>query len=71
VYAVCTLTRAETAGVADQFAREHPEFEPIPLPLLREDAARLGLQGQPTLQLWPQDYHGNGMFVAQWRRREL
>ncbi|MFI5336935.1 MAG: RsmB/NOP family class I SAM-dependent RNA methyltransferase, partial [Opitutales bacterium] len=28
VYAVCTLTRAETTAVAQQFSERHPEFEP-------------------------------------------
>jgi 16S rRNA (cytosine967-C5)-methyltransferase len=28
VYAVCTLTRAETTGVAEAFAAAHPELEP-------------------------------------------
>jgi 16S rRNA (cytosine967-C5)-methyltransferase len=27
VYAVCTLTRAETTAVADAFTAAHPEFE--------------------------------------------
>ncbi len=29
VYAVCTLTRAETTAVADAFTAAHPEFEPV------------------------------------------
>jgi 16S rRNA (cytosine967-C5)-methyltransferase len=29
VYAVCTLTRAETTAVADAFTAAHPEFEPL------------------------------------------
>jgi 16S rRNA (cytosine967-C5)-methyltransferase len=34
VYSVCTLTRSETAAVADAFTAGHPEFEPIPSILL-------------------------------------
>ena len=29
VYAVCTLTRAETTAVAEAFTAAHPEFEPV------------------------------------------
>ena len=30
VYSVCTLTRSETAAVADAFERARPDFEPLP-----------------------------------------
>jgi 16S rRNA C967 or C1407 C5-methylase (RsmB/RsmF family) len=29
VYAVCTLTRSETAVIADGFEAAHPDFEPV------------------------------------------
>ncbi len=57
VYAVCTLTRSETAGVADAFQAAHPEFEPLPL---------FGVT--PRVTLWPQELNANGMFLAGWRR---
>lgn len=69
VFAVCTLTRAETSGVAGAFSAAHPEFEPMELPVLREEAAKLGIKGQPTLTIWPQEFGGNGMFVAAWKRK--
>lgn len=69
VFAVCTLTRAETTAVADLFSEAHAEFEPMELPVLREEAVKLGIKGQPTLTIWPQEFGGNGMFVAAWRRR--
>ncbi|MEY4384726.1 MAG: Ribosomal small subunit methyltransferase [Verrucomicrobiota bacterium] len=68
VFAVCTLTRAETSGVVSAFSGAQPEFQPLELPVLREEAAKLGIKGQPTLTIWPQDFGGNGMFVAAWRR---
>ena len=38
----------------------HPEFEPLPL----------GPEAGPAaLTLWPHELHGNGMFIAAWRRR--
>lgn len=65
IYAVCTLTRAETTEVADAFTAAHPEFEVIPLTNpFQPEAAPV----HPLL-LWPQDTGGNGMFVAAWRRR--
>ncbi|HEU5071778.1 MAG TPA: RsmB/NOP family class I SAM-dependent RNA methyltransferase [Verrucomicrobiae bacterium] len=69
LYAVCTLTRAETSGVASAFTTACPDFLPLPLPPLRTDAAKLGIQGQPSQTLWPQELGGNGMFVAAWQRR--
>jgi len=61
VYSVCTLTRSETAAVADGFEASHPDFEPAPLPVAAAGASRISLL--------PQDLDANGMFVASWRRR--
>ena len=63
IYAVCTLTRAETVEVASAFEKEFPEYNKLPLlnPLKPEAGA-----GWP-LWLWPED-GGNGMFVAVWGR---
>jgi 16S rRNA (cytosine967-C5)-methyltransferase len=65
VYAVCTLTRRETKEVASRFQERFPEFEPLaqPNPLAPESAPA------PAHCLWPQDFGGNGMFVACWRRK--
>jgi 16S rRNA (cytosine967-C5)-methyltransferase len=61
VYAVCTLTRAETTGVAAAFTAAHPELEPTPLQAL----------GSPlsALTLWPHELNANGMFIAAWRKK--
>jgi 16S rRNA (cytosine967-C5)-methyltransferase len=71
IYSVCTLTQAETSGVADEFAKAHPEFQPLALPDLatRHETSR-GLSTSTTNQkwLWPQDTGGNGMFIAAWQR---
>ncbi len=61
VYAVCTLTRAETAGVADAFTAAHPELEPAPLQALGSMLS--------SLILWPHELNANGMFIASWRRK--
>ncbi|MFO1459063.1 MAG: RsmB/NOP family class I SAM-dependent RNA methyltransferase [Verrucomicrobiota bacterium] len=65
VYAVCTLTRAETSDVVDAFTAAHPEFEPVPM----ANPFAPDLPPSSSLFLWPQDTGGNGMFVAAWRRR--
>jgi 16S rRNA (cytosine967-C5)-methyltransferase len=58
IYAVCTLTRAETTEVAADFSGRFPNFEPLPL-----------WESGATRFIWPQDLGGNGMFIAGWRRR--
>jgi 16S rRNA (cytosine967-C5)-methyltransferase len=58
VYAVCTLSRAETTAIANAFTAAHPELTPDPV-----------LGRTPQLTLWPQDLNANGMFIAAWRRR--
>ncbi|MGH7972811.1 MAG: RsmB/NOP family class I SAM-dependent RNA methyltransferase, partial [Limisphaerales bacterium] len=62
IYAVCTLAGAETLNVAAAFQEQCPEFKPTLMnnPLVPGSAA--------GTQLWlrPQDFGGNGMFVAAW-----
>lgn len=64
LYAVCTLTGAETTGVAAGFERAHPEFRPVGWhdPFRPEETARV------QVWMWPQVTGGNGMFVAGWER---
>jgi 16S rRNA (cytosine967-C5)-methyltransferase len=59
VYSVCTLTKSETAAVADGFEASHPDFQPAPL-AITAGASRILLQ--------PQELDANGMFIAAWRR---
>ncbi len=63
IYAVCTLTRAETTEVAEYFDKHFPEFKSQLLtnPFKPQSAP------SKHLCLWPQD-GGNGMFVAAWQR---
>ncbi len=64
VYAVCTMTRAETIEVADAFERKFADFEPLPF----SDPLTPSLKPATRLQYWPQQHGGAGMFVACWRR---
>ena len=64
VYAVCTLTRAETSMVAEALERRFPELRPLGL----ANPLAPGQPPAPRWWLWPQQCGGNGMFVAAWRR---
>lgn len=65
VFAVCTITRAETTDVVRAFSAAHPELEPVPLPGLPAPAG-----GAATGHfLWPHELEANGMFLAAWRKK--
>lgn len=64
VFAVCTITRAETTDIVKAFSAAHPELEPMALPGLPNNA------GLPTGSfLWPHELDCNGMFLAAWRKK--
>jgi 16S rRNA (cytosine967-C5)-methyltransferase len=65
IYAACTLARAETVDVAQNFERAGTDFQRVDFrnPLAPESAP------EPQLYFWPQQFGGNGMFIAVWRRR--
>jgi len=64
IYAVCTLSHAETTGVADAFTQERSDFDTLAVlnPFQPDDPP------VTQLHLWPQDTGGNGMFVAAWKK---
>jgi 16S rRNA (cytosine967-C5)-methyltransferase len=69
IFSVCTLTRAETTEVLDDFnAKFAAEFEPMPLPEISGSPGLLA--SSATKIIWPQDLGGNGMFIAGWRRKK-
>ncbi len=70
IYSVCTLTRSECAEVVTAFNETQSAFEPLPLEVstLKNENGR-ALTSAATLTIWPQDFGGNGMFVAAWRRK--
>jgi 16S rRNA (cytosine967-C5)-methyltransferase len=65
VYAVCTLTRLETVELAKTFSAERGDFDPLPVsnPLKPE------VPSHAELELRPEEFGGNGMFVAAWTRK--
>ena len=61
-YSVCTLTKAETTGVATAFAEDHPDWEPVAAP-----GAPWTPWGSGALLL-PQAAETDGMAVFTWQR---
>jgi len=59
VYAVCSLTLAETHGVVDAFLAGRPDFAPAPVPHPLHGGAP-----DARLWIWPWDGPCIGMFVA-------
>ena len=65
VYAACTITRPETEEVVMNFLDQNPGF--------KLDPFTNPLTGEPTegsLQIWPWEGSGDGMFIARFVRTE-
>jgi len=60
------LTRAETDGVAAEFERVFPDFEPHRV----HNPYASGEANHAHVWLWPQETGGSGMFIAAWRRKK-
>ena len=70
IYSVCTLTRAETTEIVDAFERSHAEFVAGALDIEQfQKEERRTRTSAASITIWPQDFGGNGMFVAAWRRK--
>lgn len=64
VYSVCTFTKEETTQVIERFSADHPEFS--------LEAFISPLTGKPTggtLQIWPWEGPGDGMFIARLKKK--
>jgi len=64
IYAVCALTHSETEGVAEAFEKRFRDFSALAVrhPLAADGGATA------RLVLRPQQFGGNGMFIATWLR---
>ncbi len=62
IYAVCTLPGTETDAVADFCSQALRGFAPIALPALPNERPAASARRW----IWPQQFFGNGMFVAAW-----
>ena len=65
IYSTCTLNRNENDRVVERFLREHPEFEPDPLP---ERIQRLTGGEGCKVTLFPEALGSDGFFFALLRR---
>lgn len=64
IYSVCTLTEAETTGVAEAITQQFTELKP----LVFSNPARPEEPGGRNLLLWPHEVEGNGMFICAWEK---
>jgi len=69
IFSVCTLSKAETVEVVEQFNASHPEFEPMMFPEVV--SGNRAFTSAATVIIWPSDLDGNGMFIAGWRRKKV
>jgi 16S rRNA (cytosine967-C5)-methyltransferase len=65
VYSVCSLARSETIEVVEKFEARCPNFTP----LLATSPLDANSAPDARLFLWPQQFGGNGMFIAAWIRQ--
>jgi 16S rRNA (cytosine967-C5)-methyltransferase len=69
IFSVCTLSKAETLEVVEDFnAKFAAEFEPMELPVIVSGGQQTAAT---TKTIWPSDLDGNGMFIAGWRRKKV
>lgn len=61
IYSVCTMTEAETAGIDQMVAREHPDAVPIPIADVRWRSHARGAL------ILPQDHNTDGMFAVKYQ----
>ncbi|HTD65377.1 MAG TPA: RsmB/NOP family class I SAM-dependent RNA methyltransferase [Candidatus Limnocylindria bacterium] len=64
IYSVCTLTRAETDGLADLCSPQLSGFAPHSLPAWPSEQP----EASGRRWIWPQTCRGNGMFLSSWKR---
>jgi 16S rRNA (cytosine967-C5)-methyltransferase len=74
VYATCSVLRAENEDIATAFGQAHPQFRPVPVRELLEQAkvaqaASLCTgEGGQYLRLWPNRHATDGFFAAAWEK---
>lgn len=66
VYSTCTVDREENTGTAGHFLENHPEFERCDLSL---PEAMHTFVNEQTLQVFPQDFGGDGFFISCFRKK--
>lgn len=66
VYSTCTVDSAENRGTAERFLKEHPYMEKIEVSL----PEALGLKNTGFVQVFPQDFGGDGFFISAFRKMQ-
>ena len=70
VYATCSIIPDENNLQVDNFLKDHPEFELVPIDSdLKKHAIRIPGQGQTYLQILPHHFHSDGFFIAKMRKK--
>lgn len=67
VYSTCTVDQDENFGVVHHFLEQHSDFEPQPLQLPVTLSKFVGSSSH-TLQILPQDFGGDGFFIASFKK---
>jgi 16S rRNA (cytosine967-C5)-methyltransferase len=62
VYSTCTVDKNENEGTVRSFLSDHPEFEPYHLKNLPETVQPF-IEGN-ELQVFPQDFGGDGFYIS-------
>ncbi|QKX49140.1 16S rRNA (cytosine(967)-C(5))-methyltransferase RsmB [Planococcus glaciei] len=65
VYSTCTVDSIENRGTAERFLKDHPEMEKIEVALPKA----LGLKNTGFVQIFPQDFGGDGFFISAFRKK--
>ena len=68
VYATCSILPDENETVAERFASDHPEFQPLSCAELMA-AQRISIDTGKYLRLWPHRHSTDGFFAAAFERR--
>ncbi|WP_338753947.1 16S rRNA (cytosine(967)-C(5))-methyltransferase RsmB [Bacillus sp. FJAT-52991] len=67
VYSTCTVDREENEGTVVKFLASNPEFEPAALDHLPPQIQ--ALTADHMLQVFPQDFGGDGFFISKFRKK--
>ncbi|GIN91423.1 ribosomal RNA small subunit methyltransferase B [Siminovitchia terrae] len=66
VFSTCTVDKEENVETAASFLEQHPEFEPN---VLQMPEALTLKDDEFSLQIFPQDFGGDGFFIASFRKK--
>jgi len=68
VYSTCTVDLEENFGTAAAFLKQHEDFEPHAL-TLPEALSHFTEEGSNAIQIFPQDFGGDGFFISCFRKK--